>query len=562
MVQIFGGKSIFTRLLGLVALSAVGLIVLSVFAASFLKNSMIDVEISRTSSLAEVARDVVKTFHDKAARGEMTEEQAKDLAKAALRDVRYAGSEYLFVYDFDGTCQVMGVKTEREGKNFIDAKDSKGFPFMQAMIDQAKAGGGHTFYSFPRPGSTTDSRKVASVVGYAPWRMMIGTGVYLDDVDARFWNAILQFAAIGVAVLVVVTILALLLSRSVSRPLHALASVTKRIGGGDYDADVPATERVDEIGVLAVSILGLRNEAKETARLRVEQEQAKLRADQDRRQTVLDLATRFEGSVKGVVDGIVSAVGENQSAAKTMHQVADQARREATDASAAAGQVTSNIQTVAAATEQLSASIHEISAQVQHSTQVSSQAVAKAAETDQLVQGLSEAVGRIGEVVNLINDIASQTNLLALNATIEAARAGDAGKGFAVVAGEVKNLANQTARATGEIAEQIESVRNATSQAVTAIRDITGVIDGMSQVTATIAAAVEEQSAATQEIARNVAQAASGATRVSTFVGDLVNVTDRVGQGAEVVADHSTALNGRSRDLLNEVQQFLSSVRA
>jgi methyl-accepting chemotaxis protein len=210
----------------------------------------------------------------------------------------------------------------------------------------------------------------------------------------------------------------------------------------------------------------------------------------------------------------------------------------------------------------LLASIREISGQVQNANGVATQAVAKAAETDHLVQGLNDAVARITDVVGLISNVASQTNLLALNATIEAARAGEAGKGFAVVAGEVKSLATQTAKATDEIVTQIEAVKNATHLAITAIKEISATIASVSEVSTSIAAAVEEQSAATNEIARNVTKAAQGVDAVSGFVGRLAGITTEVKDGVETVSEVTASLNGQSGILQNEVEKFVARIRS
>jgi methyl-accepting chemotaxis protein len=554
-------RHIMTRLFGLVGLSAVSLLVLSALAAHSLKDEMLRASIGKAGALVESARSTAQTFHDRAGNGEFDDATAQRLAKDAIRGMRYGDDGYIFIYDEQGTNIVHGPMPEREGKNFIDSKDANGYAYIKDLIATAKSGGGHLFYWFPKPGSTVPSRKVSSVVGFSPWNWAIGTGVYLDDVDAAFWRAIRRFMVIAVFATIVVAAIAFLISRSIARPVRALAEVTGRIGAGEHDVAVPATERADEIGVLAAAVVVLRDEAAAAERLRAEQAAAKRRGEEDRRAAMLALADQFEGQVKTVVDAIVASAADNTTAANSMESMASSAAGDAGQVAVVSDGVNANIQTVAAATEELAVSIQEISGQVQTSSRVAGDAVDKAGETNRRIQGLTAVVGRIGDFASLISDIASQTNLLALNATIEAARAGEAGKGFAVVAGEVKSLATQTARATGEIAEQIEALRSATGDAVSAIQDITRVIGSMSQVSTTIAAAVEEQSAATREISRNVQAAAGGAHQVSGFLHDLAAVIRDVGGTATAVAGASARLNSQSEALRQETSAFLVGVR-
>jgi methyl-accepting chemotaxis protein len=555
-------KSIMVQLSGLIVLSAVSLIILSVFAAVSLKDEMLRAAIVRTTNLAEVARATAMTFHQRAVKGEIDEQTAQFLTKSAIRGMRYGEDEYFFVYDEKGNNLVHGTKPEREGKNYIDAADAKGYAYIPDMLKLAKSGGGHIFYWFPKPGSDIPLRKVSSVVGFDSWGWMISTGVYLEDIDAQFWSALRDFTLIGGLSIVIVSIIAFFVSQSIAKPVRALANVTARIGAGRYDVDVPATERADEIGVLAGAVQVLRDEARAAERMRAQQEEAKIKNEQERRTSLLKLADQFETDVKETVDGIVLSVESNNDAAQSLDRLATNAAGDATHVAEVSNQLYSDMQAVAAATEELSASIREISGNVHISTQVSGEAVEKAGATNRHIQGLNEAVGRIDEVSNLINDIASQTNLLALNATIEAARAGEAGKGFAVVANEVKSLASQTARATGEITGQIDALRAMTDEVVMAIQDVTRVIDAVSEVTTAIAAAVEEQASATKEISRNVSHAADSTQEVSAFLGSLVTVTGNVGTAASVVKRSSSLLSSQSTALRHEAAQFLTGVRA
>ena len=269
----------------------------------------------------------------------------------------------------------------------------------------------------------------------------------------------------------------------------------------------------------------------------------------------------FEREVVSTVGVVASAVTELESTAKSMSSIADEAKNRAKAVSTAARDASSNVEAVAAATEELTASIHEIGRQVSHSSKISTEAVAEAERADKIIASLLEATKKIGTVVDLIDDIAGQTNLLALNATIEAARAGDAGKGFAVVAGEVKNLANQTGRATGEISSQIAAVQGATKNAVEAIQGVNKTIGQLSAISQAIAAAVEEQGAASLEISRNIMAASKGTTIVTVEIGHVDEATNETGHAASDVLVATQELSKQSESLLLQVKDFVRDLR-
>ncbi len=378
-----------------------------------------------------------------------------------------------------------------------------------------------------------------------------------SDTQTAFTTLLLITASL----LAVTMVLVVYIVRGITGPVALMTSAMSELASGNLETEVPARGRKDEIGEMSNAVQMFKENALEVKRLEREHEAAQQRAEQEKREIMMQMADDFDASVGGVVNSVSSAATQMQSSAQTMTDTAAQTTSQSSAASTAAEEASSNVQTVASAAEELSSSISEISRQVAQSTQIAGEAVAEVDGANEKVQGLAQAAQKIGEVVALITDIADQTNLLALNATIEAARAGEAGKGFAVVASEVKNLANQTAKATEEISNQIGGIQDATHDAVAAIGSIGGTIGRMSEIASTIAAAVEEQGAATQEIARNVEQASSGTTEVSANIANVSQGAEQTGQSASEMLAAAGELSRQSEALRGEVDNFLAQIR-
>jgi methyl-accepting chemotaxis protein len=332
---------------------------------------------------------------------------------------------------------------------------------------------------------------------------------------------------------------------------------------GRLDIRIPGASRGDEIGDLAKTVTVIRTNAEDKAQAeaaaKIEQDAA---AARQRKADMQALAQQFEQVVGEIVNTVSSASSQLESSAGSLTSTADRSKHLATAVASASEEATTNVQSVASSTEEMATSITEIGRQVRESARMAGDAVGQARTTTERVSELSKAATRIGDVVELINTIAGQTNLLALNATIEAARAGEAGRGFAVVASEVKALAEQTAKATGEIGQQISGIQAATQESVTAIKDISSTIERLSEISSTIAAAVEQQGAATQEISRNVQQAAHGTQQVSSNIADVERGASETGSASFQVLAAAQALSGDSGRLKQEVGKFLASVRA
>jgi methyl-accepting chemotaxis protein len=364
--------------------------------------------------------------------------------------------------------------------------------------------------------------------------------------------------------LIVLTGIALswVLASSITRPLVRVVSVVKQLATQDHSLDIPETGRRDEIGQLAQAAQVFKNNMIEADRLRHDRDEVDERTAAHRKAEMNRLAGDFETAIGEIIDTVSSASTELEASAGTLTATAERAEQVTTTVAAASREASVNVQSVSTATEQMVSSVNEISRQVQQSALVAREAVDQAQQTNDRVGELAKAAARIGDVIELINSIAGQTNLLALNATIEAARAGEAGRGFAVVASEVKALAEQTAKATGEISQQIIGIQSATQDSVTAINEIGITIGQISEITATIASAVEEQGAATQEIARNVQQAARGTEEVSSNIAEVQRGADETGSASSHVLSAAQTLSRDSSRLKIEAHKFIDTVRA
>ena len=546
----------------LVGVTLLGLCLAGVLAGYLMQREMLNARIDQVHAIVEVGRNVAIGLQKQVDAGQMTKEAAlAEFGRRANSMTYDNGAGYLFGTNYDGIT-VLSPDPKQIGTNRMDVPVN-GRMISHELMDGVKAKGEVMLtYEYVKPGQEQPIRKIGYAVAVPGWNMYIGTGAYLDDLDAKLkpiaW--LLALATLGIAI--VAGGIAWLIGRSISRPLGLLGARMRALADGKLEGDIPGLERGDEVGAMAATVQIFKDNAVRIRGLEQVEAQAQERAATERRAAMESIASDFERSVNGIVRSVSTAAAGMQTTAQSMTATASDASARAATVGAASQSASNNVGTVAAAAEELSSSVAEISRQVTRSSEIASKAVGDAERTNATVGALSTGAEKIGEVVKLIHSIAAQTNLLALNATIEAARAGDSGRGFAVVASEVKALANQTAKATEEISAQVAAMQASTSDAVQSIGGITETIAQMSEITVSISTAIEQQGDATREIARNIQSVAAGSSEISTHIGGVTTAAAATGTAATDVLKNARELDNQSGMLRSAVDVFMTKLRA
>jgi methyl-accepting chemotaxis protein len=559
----FNRLTLRTRLSLLLALAALAVVLSTAFGASMLHARMVDDRVDKLRAVVQSTIAVARALEAQVTEKTITREQAIGKLREILHPLRFDdGAGYVTVSSLDGMVVIQSADPSREGKP-VTAKDSNGRS-LNSLYDEALRGGDTAVvpYTFPRPGQTQPLPKIAYVERFAPWGVVFLAGAYIDDLDAAYMDALTRLVEIGGLVLLLTLPVAWLVNRDIRRSLGGLRDIMTRLAGGDLTVAIPDTGRKDELGGMARAVAVFKDNAERMATLQREQQEDRQRSIEDKRKALLDLADRFDKQVGGVAETVATAGGQMGEAARKVTGTADTASRQAGSALAEAEQATMNVEGVAAAMEEMAATGAEISRQVARAATISREAAEEGRRTNATVAGLAAAAQKVGDVVQLIQDIAAKTNLLALNATIEAARAGEAGRGFAVVAGEVKSLANQTAKATEDIRAQIASIQTESGAALTAIQAISQTVHGVEEIASAISITVDQQGSAIQEVSGNIQQAAARTQQVAIDLRQVAEGLNDNGAAAAEVRSAAELLGHQAGVLRDEVDGFLRSIRA
>jgi methyl-accepting chemotaxis protein len=545
----------------LILIASLGLLSIVIVSWNSIENSLTEGRNEQTRRLVEVAYSSIESYIRRAKAGELTVEDAQKRALATILNLHYDGNEYFWVNDYDG--KMLSHPTEKlVNTNVLGIHDAHGSQIFVDMIDIAR-NKGEGRYRYYWPADASAQPKISYVKALPEWNWMIGSGVFTADIQKEVTGVLIHLAIVSGIVFLISLLFATLIGHSIASPVQCLTNNMKEMVNGNLDVDLcTSLERKDEVGEMGRAVMVFRENAIQVKKLKEEQIENERRMIEEKKRTMNEMADKFEETIGHIVSVVASAATELQANARNLSEVSDQTSRQSSTVAAATEEASASVQTVASAAEELSASIGEINRQINESSRIAKNAVEEVKRTDATVSTLSEAATQIGDVVKLIQDIAEQTNLLALNATIEAARAGEAGKGFAVVASEVKNLANQTGRATEEISKKIVTVQGVSNESVNAIRGIGTTIEQINDITNVITNAMQQQTQATQEISNNVQQASAGTSEVSSSIVNVTHAATESRNAAEEVMQASSELAKQAERLRSEITSFLAKVRA
>jgi methyl-accepting chemotaxis protein len=558
----FARLRITTRIHLLLILAALGFLASSGIGLWSLRSQMLEDRQSQLRNLLDLSLSIARA--DMTAGGGGASEAGRKAFFAALQSTRFGDPKeqnYIFAYDYDGNT-LSHIDPKKMGQNRLNVVFANGMKAVQEFVTIAKspAGAGYIEYPNEKGAGGPLTPKLTLIQNVPEIGGLVGVGIYLDDVNADFYRRLMVDSALLAALMSIIAVATFLIGRSISRPLTDLARQMARLAGGDLSPSSRiAHNEKSELGEIALALDVFRANAIKQHDLQDALSEARKR-DQERQRHFEEQVQRFERTITAVVSALTKQVDQLRSSAGTLSEAAETATFEAATAAHVSASAADNANAVAAATEELSCSIREISDQAHRTNAVVEAATHEANRTNKDVAGLASAAEEIGSIVAVIRGIADQTNLLALNATIEAARAGEAGRGFAVVAAEVKELSAQTARATDAIAEQIQAIQSSTGTAVVAIQSVVGKVAEIQAFTGAIAAAVEEQTAAAQEIASNVSLAAEGSQKAAKSSGEVSQVAGKTKQQAASLSSVSLHLSEATAQLSKAVADFVSAI--
>jgi methyl-accepting chemotaxis protein len=555
----------FRMRLGILMLAMAAMVaVVGWLGAREVEASLIQQKQAELRSQVEVSVSVINHEIARLRKGEISDADARRNAAEALRPMRFAGQEYFFLYDMKGVNVMHPIRKELEGKDLSGLKDENGKLLIKEMIDVVqKSGGGVVEYLWKKPGNSTPTLKIGFVSGIKDFGWFVGTGMHIEDVEQLISESRKVLAWSVMAATLIAILLGTVAVLAISRPLARLLASTKRLANGELDVEVAGSSRRDELGAIARGIGGVRQLMRDKAKQEREQE---ILADEqraaERKALLSEAGGRFDENIHSLTGQLRDGAKALSASATVLSSASQTTDSRAADVSDNINGVLEEIRGVASALSQLDAGVQESSRRCNTALSIMSSAAETTGETRATISSLSAASDDIAKVVTLIQAIAEQTNLLALNATIEAARAGEAGKGFAVVASEVKQLAQQTATATDDIARKIAAISAATREAVDATQSIGARIDELNSITTDIAATVEQQSMASAEINRAMNTATQRTERMAGDVGDVARSSEETRGAVEKVIESAAAFEEKATRLRDESREFTKFLNA
>ena len=556
------GSSLANRLYLLLALFVVSITAVAGYNLFALRSGLVAQKETELRHLADVAISIAREEQASVGRGEKSDDAARRAAADRIGQLRYGQGDYFWINDNSARMIMHPTNPRLNGQDLSAFEDPTGKKiFAEFARIGREQGSGVVAYMWPKPGADKPQPKLSFVTAFGSWNWVIGTGVYIDDLNAALWQA----ARTSIVVVLLITILATLvfwrMARAISSSITRMTGTMNTLASGDLSVEVHDLARQDEIGAMARAVDVFKTNALERSRLEeqaVKDEHAKLAYTAK----LSEMLEGFKVSVEGVLEATTTTVSSLDGAYAHLTAMAEEAAGRSGDAQTASVHTSQSIQSVAAASEELATSISDISSKVISATSVVGRAREVTADSVRQISSLADAGRKIGDVVGLIEAIATQTNLLALNATIEAARAGEAGRGFAVVAQEVKQLAGQTAKATAEIARQVSGIQSSTELAAATIGSIADTMNEVEAITRMVVASVEAQSQATQEISHSAQRAATGTGTLTDSVEAVIGVIERTSETAASVSTRSQELAAQARTLSGEVKQFIVALRS